>query len=278
MEFWLFLALAAALLSGANTLLNRVVMLRHKEWWTFALAFQLIGAVLFLPFLAGGQLPSEPLPWALALVASVLWAAIAVIAFKSYHYAEVSLRTPVTRLRIILIVLFAVSVGEAVSANKLLGALVVFAGVVVATWKEKPLGSFGEKGVQLALVVAFLTAAAYVVDKAASPSFSSAAYSFLQFALPAAWIWLAMPKHLELRSIKPQLAIVALTALLGAAYYWMQIAAYQTGPVSIVAPVVELSSLVAVVGGIVFLGERRHWGRKIIGVIIACAGAAIMVG
>jgi transporter family protein len=278
---WFFLALSIAFLTGVSSLVNRFVLKDERDYLSFALGFQLFSALFFIPlFTIEWEFPTEAQAWALALLASILWAAIAVVGFKSYRYAEVSLRTPVGRSKVLWVLFFsAFLLGEAVTGAKLVGILLIFAGVVIVAFKrEKPLGGFSDPGVKLTLLSAFMGGMVAIADKAAMAYFQPAFYGFLQYLLPTLWLCLVIPKPAA--GLKKMLAgkgkLVVLTAFMATAWTWMLFYAYKLAEVSLIAPVLEISVLVATFGGIMLLGERKDIGRKILGAAAVIAGALVL--
>ncbi|MCX6767224.1 MAG: DMT family transporter [Candidatus Micrarchaeota archaeon] len=280
---WFFLAVLTAAMMGAATVINRFALRRDGDHLAFALAFHFFAVLFFIPLFAiEWAFPSAPEAWLLALVASVLWAAVGIVGFQAYRYAEVTLKTPVGRSKVLWVLLFsALLLGEAVTAAKVAGILLVFVGVMIVAFKPRlKHGGFGDLGVKLTLLSAFIAGMVYVVDKAAMAYFQPGLYGFLQYLLPMLWIGLVVPKPVQ-RAKKLLLAkgtgwLVAASAFLAAAWTWMLFRTYQLADVSAVAPVLELSVVVAAGGGILFLGERKDVKRRLLGAVLVVAGALLM--
>jgi len=280
-ELWLLYALGVALLMGVSSLINRSI-LKRADPLAYALAFQIFSALFFIPlFTFEFAIPSNIEAWILAIAASILWAAIAVIGFQSYKFAEVSLKTPVGRSKILFSMLFAAIVlGEVLSPNKLLGGILVFFGVVLAAFKfGKPLGGFEDIGVKLTLLSALMTGAVAVIDKMAISYFQPSVYGFLQYALPTVWLWIAIPKRQDRlkKLMKTDGKWIILVSLFGMVWYWLLLKAYQVGgEVSVITPTLELSILISVFGGILLLKEKTDLIKRIIGSILTIIGAIVL--
>jgi uncharacterized membrane protein len=281
LEIALFFALSIAFMSGISSVIHRHV-LKDEDPIAYALAFQIFSALFFIPLFAiEWSFPTTWEAWFLAIIASILWAAISIVGFTSYKFAEVSLRSPIGRSKVLWIMIFAaLLIGEAITTNKLLGGLLIFIGVVIVTLKlDKPLGGFGDVGVKLTLISALMGAMVAIVDKTAMSYFRPGLYGFIQYLLPTIWLWMAIPQRTE--KVKKLLTKgkgkwVIITSLLATIWTWMLFRVYQLADVSLIAPILELSVIIAAVGGIVLLGERKDILRKIIGAIIVIIGIIIV--
>lgn len=281
-ETWLVLALLSAFFHGAAGLTNRFVLrARSADWEAYTFGYHALALLFFLPLLATEWAPpSSAEAWGLALLASVVWAAIGFVGFKSVHFADVTLRTPISRSRSLWTLLAAaLLLGESITQGKLLGAALIIAGVVLVSIKVGRVGGLDDPGVRLTLLSAFLFGFVIVLDKAASAHFPTSLYGFLQYALPAVWIALVIPQRMDrfTRLLRgPSGKFLVLGALFDAAYYYLLIAALKLADAGLVAPAAELYLVVTAVGGIVLLRERTDLARRLVGTAVTLAGVLVL--
>lgn len=281
--FWPFLVLGIIILSGIGSLIHRWVLKDEKDFLAFGFAFQVFGTLFFIPILlVEWQFPSQPEAWILAVISSVLWAALGVVGFKAQRFTEVSLRSPIGKSKMLWVIFFAaLLLGEAVTQNKIVGSALIFLGVVLVTFKtDEPLGGFGDLGVKLTLIAALMGGAVAIVDKVAMSYFQPGIYGFIEYLLPMIWLGLLVPQSTKRLSklLKGKGKWVIAASLLAVIWSWMLFKAYQLADVSTIAPLLELSVIVTVIGGFIILGERKDIIRRIIGTLIIIVGALIIKG
>ncbi|MBI4168210.1 MAG: EamA family transporter [Candidatus Aenigmarchaeota archaeon] len=278
---WELFALVAAFSIGIERLIHRHVM-KKEGHIAYSWLSALLGGIFYLPLLAivGFTIPASPYGWALAMFAGLIWAVRALIGFKSYRYTQVSLRDPVARTDVLFLLLFSsLILREPITAAKLLGVLVIFLGLTILTWhKGKIFGKFSHKGVRLTLLAAVLSGLVAVVDKAAVAYFLPALYGFLMFIIPAVYLTpLALRNKNEIkRLVSRKLFWAIIVSILAVGSYYLQLSAYLLTDVSKVFPVLQLSTLVTVIGGAVFHKEK-DLGLRLIGAILMIVGSVTII-
>lgn len=280
---WLFLVLGIIILSGIGSIIHRWVLKDEGDFLAFGFAFQVFGTLFFIPILlAEWQFPSQPEAWILAVISSVLWAVLGVVGFKAQRFTEVSLRAPIGKSKMLWVILFAaLFLGETVTQGKIIGSALIFLGVVLVTFKaDEPLGGFGDLGVKLTFIAALIGGIGSIVDKVAMSYFQPGTYGFIEYLLPAIWLGLFVPQSTKRfgKLLKGKGKWVIAASLIAVVWSWMLFKVYQLAEVSTIAPLLELSVIVTVIGGFVFLGERKDILRRIIGTLIVLAGAWIIKG
>ncbi len=278
---WELFALVAAFSIGVERLIIRHIM-KEEGHVAVSWLFSMLGGIFYLPLLviAGFTIPSSPQGWMLAMFAAFLWAVIALIAFKSYRYMQVSLRDPVARTDVLFLLLFShLILRESVTAPKLAGVLIIFLGLTILTWhKGKMFGKFSHKGVRLTLLAAVLSGLVAVVDKVAVGYFMPALYGFLMYFIPAIYLTpLAMRNKHEIKNLlSRKLFWVIVVCVLAVGSYYLQLSAYMLTDVSKVFPVLQLSTLIAVIGGAIFHKEK-DLKLRLIGAVLMILGTVIIV-
>ncbi len=274
-------ALLAALSSGVEKLLRKKVAI-NVDALTFAFFFELIGAVFAFPlFIANFNLPEINWAWWLVLVSGFLWAGVAFTMVKSYKHLEASFIAPVSRSRIILILILSVIfLSETLNFNKIAGTSLVFAGLVFLSYKKGVnFSRLKEEGmIHLILSIVFISAV-FIVDKFAVNFFNPSMYTFMIYftasviLLPGIFSKKEDIKHIVKSKF---ILLIILTAALSVLYYYFTLAAFKFAEASVILPITELSSLVAVFGGIFFLNERTDIKKKIVSTIIIIAGVVLI--
>jgi uncharacterized membrane protein len=92
------------------------------------------------------------------------------------------------------------------------------------------------------------------------------------------WLGLLVPQSTKRfgKLLKGKGKWVIVASLLAVTWTWMQFKAYQLVDVSTIAPLLELSVIVTVIGGFVVLGEKKDIVRRLIGTLIIIVGALII--
>jgi len=278
----LALAALAALTKAAEQLLHRFVV-KAQDPLSYAFAWNGLMALLYLPLAASdASWPREPISWALVLGASCLWAAAAYTGFNAYSLLEVSYASPLTKLRVLLVlILSVVFLGEHLPPTKLAGtALLLLGALLIANPMRTRRQKSESRGVLHALATAALASGALVIDKRATQYFTPGAYSFLVFFLPSVMLVPLVRKRRDMvwrviaSSAKPLLA----AATLSATSYYLTLAAFRVEEASVVVPIAETHVLFTVILGMVLLGEREDVGRKLGASLAIVAGAVLISG
>lgn len=275
-------ALIAALSSGVEKILRKKISV-NIDSLTYAFIFQGAGAIFALPlFIIKFQLPSNPNIWFLVVLSGFLWAGFAFTLIKSYKYLEVSVIAPVSRARIILFLFLAIIfLNETLNSNKVIGTFLIFGGLVYLSYNKNKVKTLplNNPGIPYLFASIFLIVFALLIDKFASSFFNPGAYTFLVYFIASLFLFpfILLRKH----SIKPifrskYLILMIITSFLSVTYYFLILNAYRFAEASVIIPLTELSGLVAVFGGIFFLGEKSYLKKKIISTLIIIIGTVFI--
>lgn len=203
------------------------------------------------------------------------------IGFHAYKFTPVSLKTPFSQSRIIFLFLFSILIlSEVITLKKLLGTLIIFVGIVILTYhKRKIFGRLTDKGVQLTLLTAFLFALVALIDKTAMKYFTAGMFGFLVYLIPGLILLLFVKKRTSptKQLIKNKWPYVLAVIILGAAFYYSKLRAYSLADVSLVFPIIRTSTLISVLGGIIFLNEKEDLLKKIFSTFIIVLGMLILI-
>ncbi len=275
---WEIFALASALFYGLMGLLQRHIMKKESSI-AMSFSFQLVSALIFLPFAFSAPLPGGYLPWLIVLAASFLWVAENLAGFESLKRTEISLRAPVGKISVLFVFFLSVlALNESVTLQKTFGTALIFFGLVILTWRGKLFGGFSDKGVRLTVLAAAVYSIIVITDRFALNYFPIFAYSFLVYFIPmlmVAPLAVRNKAHVKKLFLRNKLPLL-FAALLGASGYYLQLAAYKLTEVSNVIPVIELSVLVSVSGGYIFHKEKELKPR-LAGALFMLAGSVLIL-
>ncbi|MBN2094551.1 MAG: EamA family transporter [Candidatus Aenigmarchaeota archaeon] len=280
---WLVFALTAALADGIKSVIHRAVM-KTESVFSYALIENLLTALAFIPFLYFDFLvPTDPAAWALLMLSSALWVAVALTGFAAYKHTPVTLKEPISQSRIILVFLLSVALlKEAMSTEKIIGTLLIFAGLIaITTHKRKIFGKLSDRGVQLTILSAFLASVVAIIDKIALGYFTPGTYGFFVYLIPGLILATASRGRTNetKKLIKSKGKYVLAAILLGATAYYSILKAYTLADASTVFPIIRLGSFVAVIGGFAaFREERTEVLKKVVSAAVIVIGVLLLSG
>ena len=279
---WLIYALIASMSNAIRSILHRFIMLTEDPY-SYALLENLLIALVFVPVLINEfVLPLSLTAWMLVLLSSIFWVFIAVIGFYAYKYTQVSLKSPLSESRVLWVLLFAVIfLKEKLILDKVLGIILIFISLIILTYKkQKKFGDLTDKGVQLTLLTALLTAGVAIIDKSALQYFTPGTFGFLVYFIPGL-ILLGFGKgHFKdvKKILKTKHYYLGVVVVLGFLFYYFNLKAYQIADVTQVFPVIRLSTAFTVIFGIIFLKEKENVFKKLIATVIIFLGILLLSG
>lgn len=277
---WLVLVTISFLLTGIGSALSRYI-LREEHVYSYGFLYNILSAAVFVPLLLSEPitLPSEAGGWFLILSAAVLWWTINILGFLGISKTEATLGKPLSGAKVLIVL--AVSwlvLGEQLTALKVVGTLLVVAGLLVLTWRKGWLGHLRHKGVQLTLAAAVFYGFVTVLDKYNTSLASANVYGFLMYFIPA--IPLGMMSFADIPKLKQTLhnkwrAIILVALCYGGMYYFL-LNAYRLAEVSVVYPIVQLGTLVTMALAYFWLGEKAEFKQRVLGALLMIAGAVLV--
>lgn len=275
-------AIIASFSKGLEKILHRYVLV-SEDSLSYAFIWHLIVAILFLPlFILNFQSPEITIAWLYVCISASLWALVGYTGYKSYSLLDVSIKAPIDKSRLFFVLLISIIfLKETLTVEKVIGTLFIFLAIWLVSYKSKKKNSkISLKGIILSIISAIIMATALTFDKFAVQYFSPEMYPFMVYFLPSMILLpFCFNKTKEIKSIfQNNFKATFGTAFLGAIYYYLLLKAYTYLDASIVIPITELSALIAVLGGIIFLKERKDIGRKLIAVVIAILGGFLISG
>ena len=275
----LFIGLAIAF-SSASKLLQRYVLKDHEPY-AFAWLSNVVATLIFLPFvLFEFSLPTGLTAWTLLITGSLLWTIISMSHAVARKATEISLNDPLGQTKLVWGLIFGIILlGEAITSGRILGTFIIFIGVSLLMWHpERKFGKLSDPGVQWTLATAFLSAIAALVDKSALQWFSPIVYAFLVFFFPSLLLSLFLPKqivHVKHLLRRRWFVVISAVILMTCAYYFI-LRTFALMDFTLAFPLLQLSTLVIVLGGMIFLKEREHFWQRIIAAILVIVGSIVI--
>lgn len=249
-----------------------------------AIVTQLIGGVVMGGYyLAFGT--AQQTDWATAgwlLVGSVfLWSIIAVWSLIGIRDTEVSLREVLVQSRTLLVVfLSALILGEHISIHSWWGIALIIAGIIAATYKPAKKISFSlHRGTWYVLATSALIAVVSLIDKRASTLMDPSLYAAIVYAGPAIVLLVLLYKRFFAECVQASQKgawLVTLAAgTINSIGFFFTLYTYRFLDLHVAYPILQMSSILALIAGIIFWNERERVGWKFFGLILALIGALL---
>ncbi len=281
MSWQMYIALSVVLYS-ISVLLQRVLVKDNSRSVAFSVIFQIVtGIMLALIGFAVSDMTIpdlRPLVWNL-IVMAVLYGLGNVSIFRSLKDTEASVFTILFSTRALFtITASSLLLHEVLSGRQLLGAGFIFAAVVLVNWRSKRI-KFGT-GELLAIGAAICFGLANTNDRYLLQSFPFYPFLTIAFIVPAGLVAALYPREMKYipmflkGAALPRLLLLCVFYALSAITFY---AALQTGDNSSQVAAVNLTSVIVIVLlSVIFLKEREHTSRKIIGAVLSFIGLLLL--
>lgn len=278
-EAWIFVGLAV-IFSVATKLMHKYV-LEDTEPYAYALMLNFISMLIFLIIsIPDFKLPNENIAWVVLIVAAGLWSVIAIVSKISIKGTQVSIRDPLMNSKLLWAFLLGILfLKETFSMTRFYGNLIIFAGISLLLWHpERKWGRLTDKGVLWTLFSALLGASVAILDKYALNWFNPGTYGVMVYLIPT--IVLVLFIRGRTKQIKHLLKRKPVSAFLGISFqalmYYFTLRAFAIADVTLVYPLLQLATLLAVLSSIFIFKEKEHVWQKIIATLIVIAGSIVV--
>lgn len=281
---WLALTFLGILVFSPKSLLYRVLM-KDDESDPYAQSVVFFGLggtfALFFSLIHGGfqyQITSDQLLWFLPLTACATVGPI--LLFKAYQRIEASEISILQSSQKLWAVLGAfLLLGEPFSMNKVLGTLVIIAGIAITFWRRRKFQV--NEGVVLVLLATLFYAGMDLVSYYIIRDFDAISFIVYVCYLPVVTLLLLRPQTVKKISyyFKPKYAlgvtVLALCDTVGTLCFFF---AYQAGRnAAQIVPLAGLITINSVLLGIIFLKEYTNIPNKVIGALVTVIGAVLVL-
>jgi drug/metabolite transporter (DMT)-like permease len=277
-ELWIIFTVMSGVCSIGFNFVNRYVLKDGHDSTAYSWWFEVFRFLIFIPF------AFTSFNQILTLKEFILFWSIGFVEFFSIYFymkmhssSELSISTTITQLRLVWVPIIAlIFLGEKLGVNEYFGILLVFVGQIVATFK----GNIGKNGtLKYALIATVFVSLNNVLVKSASDKFFPPLI-LVAMALPSLFIFPLKMKDGFSRIVKlgdSKWKNVLLATIFNAGTMMFMIQAYQLGQVGKVVALFQSVLVIQVLVGILFLGERKYVGRKVVGILAVVAGAILLI-
>ena len=275
-----FLISLSVLAYAAAKIIDRYV-LKGVSPYAYALVVNTVSAILFLPVaLTNIHFPVQDIAWTALIIASILWTMIAVSGLTAHTETEVSIQDPLSQSKALWALLLGIFVlKETASFFRIAGVVTIFLGISLLVWHpERKFGRVRDKGVRWTLGTAVLSALVAIADKKALGFFNPELYGFLVFLLPSFILFFFLPKRTgEVKYLfRNHWQATLIASILLFITYYARLRVFVVMDVSVAYPLLQLSTLLTVLGGIFILREREHLKQKIVAALIVVLGSIFL--
>lgn len=274
---WLTIAIAAGLFSNLTNFCARYALRKDKDPASFALGLEISRVLLFalLAFFDFQLIIS----WKSILILSLLGLVepVSIYLFMKMHeYNQLSISSIISRSRMVWVAALAfIFLGESLRTMQYVGILILFLGLSIAV---SPHRFFLDKGIRIATLSTIVAAIIAILIKSAS----------VYASVPVLMVWMSLPSlfifPLVIKDSKKRLYrfvkqnVLATVGFTGSSFFAMYgyVFAVKHGSVSIATSIYHAMIIVAVIAGIVVLGEKEDVAKKIIGALVTIAGILLL--
>lgn len=279
---WQLLLIISVFSFAWTTILQRILLKNTKhDPLAYSAFFQVITGLLIAIYtmFAGFYMPNfiSVLPNAILMI--FLYSLTNICLFYALKYVEASVFTVLFLTRAIWSTLGAVLLlHESFSSQEGVGALLIFVGIVIISFKKKSI-TFN-KGTILALLAGLFIGLGFVNDAFLVKSFDVPSYAVFAFVLPGIMTFFLSPKTILRTGPLLNFSIFSKIVLLAFFYaisYVTLFLAYKLGNNAGELGILnQTSTIVTVFLSIVFLKETTDVWKKVFGAIIAFIGVVLI--
>ncbi|MFH1306441.1 MAG: EamA family transporter [Candidatus Micrarchaeota archaeon] len=248
-------------------------------------ALLLIPAILFLGFDFGSKaqptLGNIPLfGWGVALLSSILMSVFVYLTYKASRQVDAAERHIISRTKLILVFLFAsVFLSEEITFYKIIAAILIIAGSIVCLYRPGKTNWKINEGVLLVLIASALVAGADTATKIALQYFSPIIFAIPIHVIPALSLIFLMGQDATARIgkiFKKYPREISLIGAISMVLFISVLLSFISMDLSVAIPLLSLSVVLTAISGAILLNEKEGWIQKIIGALLAVAGASLI--
>ena len=273
----ILLALISALLTSLIRILFRSIVKGEGDPVALTIFYNL-GAALIIALCCGipslEEVPSSAI--LLLCIAGSLWAVAGVFDTMSYEHLDASVNGILSSLRFALLTIGAVVfLGETLTLFQVAGILLILFSVYITIDLSN---AHFRRGALYRLTSIFFINAGILIDKHLSASIPTSLITLSSFLLPGILISMVKPKHF-LRvpnEIKRNGASILIAPFMIAATYGTYVLSFSTGKLVVASTLTQMSAIFTWIFGVILLGERARFWRRLLASFLCSLGAAIV--
>jgi drug/metabolite transporter (DMT)-like permease len=282
---WFYYASSSIAFFSVMNLLQRRIAVDSKYTRAASVVFNVFGAMLavILFFLLGGYrnfiLPRNYLAWVFMFIAALFYGLYERGRFVSAKLLDASTLSVVAYVSLVVAFIGSLFLyNETLTLAKVFGSLLIVISLILVSIQNNVRKKITLKGILICVGIFTFLGLAWMLDKKGATFFEPNTYSIFVWTVPLAIIYFPYVKTrelvYELRLSSWRFVILAGLNVVG---YYLQLQALKMADATRVIPLIQLSTLVTVILGILLLGEKDNIWRKIIAAIIGLAGAYILI-
>ena len=278
---WFFYSLLGAILTAAYQLLSRALLRGKGDSLAFTFVTTVFGTLVLFIFLPWEK-PLYSTSFSLILVflgLGLIYALDDWLFIKARQIEEASKVAVAIQSNHFWALLGGLLVfGESLTVAKLLGVSLIVLANLAVLWQSGRLRP--SRGFRLALLAVFVFVIYSFVDKSLLRNFSPSLYKISVLLIESVWLFMFLGEGRIKRSLSEiklqSWPIIIVGPLLSVALYFVARAFQAGGEASRVLPVLSLSTVLVALGGVLFLGEKSGWVKKVLASFVALLGVLLI--
>ena len=280
----IILAVFSAVVFAFIMFLGKQTVNKKADPLVISTFYQIAAAIFYLPSLFFEELhwPVTADLWLLFALNMVLYTVFTIGNFYMNKYLDISLSSILGQSKTAITFIGALILfQEAVTWNKVVGVVLIIIGSVLLFLKRgTSFEGFNKKGLILVAITTLALTITAFIDARLIQTFSVNFFGMISYLMPGL---LTIPILLKMKTkneimtnLKSNFNPILLMGLIAPIAYSSLLMAYRLAPKSVVYPIGNISTLVMVLLGIIFLKERQMLQRKLIAAVIVVIGAILL--
>ena len=274
-------ALLSAVFYALVFFFAKLLVTKARKPLVVAALFQLLAGLLAIPLflLEPARVNQTQDIWTLLVIVIVLYSFFNVFNFISNKLLDFSITGILSQSTLIITFLGSLMVfGEPATLNKIIAVILILLANISILIKKKSGAKINFKGIVIRLAASIILGSALIIDAKNSVNFSLPLYAFITYFFPGILTYIFSRANFS--DVREHIARfykgIFLMSLMGTLGYYFLIKSFQTLEKSIAAPLNNLSPVIMVCLGIVFLKETDRIWVKIFAVIIVFLAAVLL--
>ncbi len=283
---WQFFAVIQVFLSSTDSLLQRSIAKVHGVSSHTKAALSHVGifltGVAWATFSGDISFEFDSIALIYAAVAAFLIALGAISIFTAAESLDAANLNIIYMLRAVgVMVIAGFALNETLSIYQIIGAVLIIIAGYVASHPDRGEKKLKPKGVVFALIGTALFSVGLVFEKASIDEMGLNTYLLIGWGLQLLFLmllsakWIYKDKNKKIIRLMPKMLAFGFLAGLGGLTYLAAITLSDNTP--LVVSFINIKVILVIIGGYIFLKERKGMHHKIAGGILALAGVTLLV-
>lgn len=268
----------ASIADGISQFLNKKLSLTNQSPSTITATISLVSTVYSIPLLLYNfQIDYSPWTWLIIGCSVAAYGLSLYFGYLAYQTIDASIVVILHKLNIVFsAILGIILISETYTINRYIGLALVFFSSLIIIYDKSTLKI--TKGIVFAVLMAFTSALAGVLDKRILSNFSPFTYVFINNFL--IWILFSIKKapfKETIRLITTHPLLVTVTSLLSVGSWTLFLYVLSSHQVSQVMPIFKsMALIIPVILGITILHENDKLSQKILGTLLGVIGIILI--